>query len=362
METFLAEIWKDILKVPSVNIEDDFFQLGGHSLLAATMINKLNESLGYNVRLSALFQAPTLGALAAVAQRQGVEQETLSTIVPIRKTGTKPALFCVSRPNVNALGFVFLSRAVSRDLPVYGLQSNMDNDGRLVPFTQQEYVEKAKEYIDAMRQVQPEGPYFLTGTCEGAHIAFEMARQLKADNLEVGILSVLDVWPVENTIDRRRYMLRSYQRAIRQFFKSSNRDRLAMIIGTLSGGPGLGAKRQVVIGGRQLRVPASDPDVKKYVQKRVQSRYWPGKDFKPTIYNGNIVVFRVATQPDHFIKDENLGWGPRVGGDVDLIRVPGTHALVLREPGVSVIGQKLEALIDEYLAKRNVSVPEPPEV
>ncbi len=94
----------------------------------------------------------------------------------------------------------------------------------------------------------------------------------------------------------------------------------------------------------------------------IGSRYWPGKDFKPTIYDGNIVVFRVATQPDHFIKDENLGWGPRVGGNVDLIRVPGTHALVLREPGVSVIGQKLEALIDEYLAKRNGSVPEPPEV
>jgi len=352
MEALLSEIWKDILKIPAANIEDDFFQLGGHSLLAAAMITKLSESLGYRVPLATLFEAPTLGALAAAAERQGLEEQRISTIVPVRKTGTKPALFCVSRPNVNALGFIFLSRAVSKNLPVYGLQSHMENDGRLAPFTLKEYEEKATEYIIAMREVQPEGPYFLTGFCEGAHIAFEMARQLEAMHLEVGILSILDVWPVENTVDRKKYALRSYGRIFQQFMKSTNRERIGMVLRKLHRLPAVQPQRPVVEG-RILEVVAEhDHHARKLLDQRVANRYWPGKDFKPTMYNGNAVIFRVAKQPFYHIKDEALGWRERIRGKLEVVHVPGTHNLILREPGVTVVARELEALIDNYLARK----------
>jgi thioesterase domain-containing protein len=333
-------------------MEDDFFQLGGHSILAATMINKLNESLGYKVRLAELFGAPTLSALAAVVEAQGMQQQQLSTIIPIRKTGTKSPLFCVSRPNVNALGFVFLTRAVSRDLPVFGLQANMENDGLIAPFTQQEYEDKAREYIEAMRQVQPEGPYFLTGYCEGAHIAFEMARQLKAMNLEVGKLFILDVWPLENTVHRGRYILRNYRRVLKQFWNGGATDRFAMLSRKLHGRPAA-APKPLMVDRKKFAESNQDPQFKAVVSQRFQSRYWPGKDFKPTIFDGDIVVFRVAKQGVQYINDEYLGWRSRITGAVDLVYVPGTHIHILRDPGVSVVARELEARIDRYMAKKS---------
>jgi amino acid adenylation domain-containing protein len=346
METLLAEIWKDILRVQFVNTQDDFFELGGHSLLAAAMINKLSESLGYRVRLSALFEAPTLGALALAAEDQGIVQDQVTAIVPIHRTGTKPALFCVSRPNVNSLGFIFLSRALSGDLPVYGLQSNMVNDGVLAPFTQLEYEEKADEYIAEMLAIQPQGPYFLTGFCEGAHIAFEMARKLEAMGLEVGKLFILDVWPVENTVDRNRFMLYKYFRVVRRYMKAMRRRRLS---------PELRQRQDMLLSTRRPFIDSkllADPEARKLLTRRIESRYWPGEDFKPTMYNGDVVVFRVAKQLFYRINDESLGWASRVHGSVEIVRVPGTHGLILREPGVSVVAHELEARIDEYLANK----------
>jgi thioesterase domain-containing protein len=94
-----------------------------------------------------------------------------------------------------------------------------------------------------------------------------------------------------------------------------------------------------------------DQVVKKLLARGVKSRYWPGKDFTPTIYNGSVVVFRVARQLFYRIKDESLGWAKRVRGSVEIIRVPGTHGIILREPGVSVVAREIEARIDEYLAR-----------
>jgi thioesterase domain-containing protein len=228
------------------------------------------------------------------------------------------------------------------------MQSNMENDGIWTPFTQLEYQEKAAEYISAIRELQPEGPYFLTGYCEGAHIAFEMARQLEAINLQVGGLFILDAWPVENTVDRKRYILydairvcrRHLQAIKRRWLTTTSREQKNALIAA-------NTRRRPLINSALL----DDQVVKKLLARGVKSRYWPGKDFTPTIYNGSVVVFRVARQLFYRIKDESLGWAKRVRGSVEIIRVPGTHGIILREPGVSVVAREIEARIDEYLAR-----------
>jgi amino acid adenylation domain-containing protein len=350
MEVLLAGIWKDILKINRVTTADDFFELGGHSLLAAAMMNKLSESLGYRVRLVTLFEAPTLGALAEAAESQSFDQEQLTAIVPIHPTGTKPALFCISRPNVNSLGFIFLSRALTENQPVYGMQSNMDNDGVLAPFTQLEYEEKAAEYVAAIREIQPAGPYFLTGFCEGAHIAFEMARQLEAKNLEVGKVFIMDAWPVENTVDRRRFVIYRYFKVFRRYWKAIKRRLVSQEVRE---------REDMLLSTKKQFIDSSlltDPDARKLLIQKIEGRYWPGKDFTPTIYDGDLVVFRVAKQLFYRVKDHSLGWGKRVRGALEIVNVPGTHGLILREPGVSVVARELEARIDEYLARNPAEI------
>jgi amino acid adenylation domain-containing protein len=63
-EITLAAIWAEVLGLDKVGIHDNFFLLGGHSLLVTQVISKLRAALGIDVPLRALFEAPTVAALA----------------------------------------------------------------------------------------------------------------------------------------------------------------------------------------------------------------------------------------------------------------------------------------------------------
>src|SRR5262249_41630347 len=111
-------------------------------------------------------------------------------------------------PNVNALGFAFLARCLGPDQPVYGLQlQDVTNPERF--YTQAQYETLAASYINVLRSVAPQGPYLLCGFCEGAHIAFEMARQISVAGYPIGLLAILDTWPLENTTSPFRHALYS---------------------------------------------------------------------------------------------------------------------------------------------------------
>ena len=64
IETALAQIWCDVLKLERVGRHDNFFELGGHSLLAVSVIERMRRA-GLHTDVRALFVTPTLAALAA---------------------------------------------------------------------------------------------------------------------------------------------------------------------------------------------------------------------------------------------------------------------------------------------------------
>ncbi|NWA25201.1 non-ribosomal peptide synthetase, partial [Pseudomonas gingeri] len=76
VETQLAALWADLLKVERVGRHDHFFELGGHSLLAVSLIERMRQAnLEADVRV--LFGQPTLIQVAAsvgITQRMEVPQ------------------------------------------------------------------------------------------------------------------------------------------------------------------------------------------------------------------------------------------------------------------------------------------------
>ncbi len=65
IEQALAEIWKDVLKVEKIGINDGFFELGGHSLQLLEVQFRLKEVFKANVPLLDLFRYATISALAS---------------------------------------------------------------------------------------------------------------------------------------------------------------------------------------------------------------------------------------------------------------------------------------------------------
>jgi amino acid adenylation domain-containing protein len=75
-EQTLADIWKEVLGVERVGINDNFFSLGGHSLMVGQAISRISKELGVDLPVRALFEAPTVAQLnVAVLKRQADEME-----------------------------------------------------------------------------------------------------------------------------------------------------------------------------------------------------------------------------------------------------------------------------------------------
>ncbi|HEX6747477.1 MAG TPA: amino acid adenylation domain-containing protein [Longimicrobium sp.] len=96
-EETLAGIWAPLLGVPRVGAEDEFFALGGHSLLATRVITRVREAFGVDLPLRAVFESPTLSALAAEIGRLAGTGTEAPPIVPVDRTGDLPLTFAQER-------------------------------------------------------------------------------------------------------------------------------------------------------------------------------------------------------------------------------------------------------------------------
>ncbi|MDH5739215.1 MAG: amino acid adenylation domain-containing protein, partial [Nitrospira sp.] len=83
VEEALAELWKSVLQVPEAGIHDHFFEQGGHSLLATQLVSRIRELFEVDISLPALFEQPTIAALAEEVTRLRQEEEKASIMPPI---------------------------------------------------------------------------------------------------------------------------------------------------------------------------------------------------------------------------------------------------------------------------------------
>jgi hypothetical protein len=89
----LAAIWKDVLGVTTVGLNDDFFDLGGHSILAGRVTSRVRSAFGVELSFSEVFSATTLRALADIVRSR--TQQAPAANAPIararRRTVVLPA-------------------------------------------------------------------------------------------------------------------------------------------------------------------------------------------------------------------------------------------------------------------------------
>ncbi len=185
-EEELHAIWTEILQVPSIDVDDDFFDLGGHSLLAVRMMERITEIFGTRLPLSVLFEEPTIRQLAnsLIANVGLVEAD--ATCVQQGRPGRTPLFLFHGDFTGGGLYCRKLVRYLDADQPVYVIAPGMPGDRETVE-------EMASDALPHIRRIQAEGPYLIAGYCNGGMVALELARKLRVAGEEVKFLAVIDI-------------------------------------------------------------------------------------------------------------------------------------------------------------------------
>lgn len=184
-EQAVAEAFSAILGLEGAGLDDDFFTLGGTSLVATRFVARIRDTLGVAVPLQWLFSHSTVEALSQRIDQGETTGPEFAMLQPIREQGGLPPLFCVHPIVGLSWCYTALVPHLDPSLPVYGLQTPLDD----LPETLDDL---AARYVEEIRRVQEHGPYRLLGWSLGGVIAQAMAVQLQAAGETVESLVMLD--------------------------------------------------------------------------------------------------------------------------------------------------------------------------
>ena len=332
LERQLAAIWATTLGCPPIGIHDNFFELGGDSILAVRVVGRVRAELACNVPVSLLLERPTVAELTAALELAVIHGPT--SLVTIQDSGTGIPLFVVHPAAGTVACYLPLARMLGPHQRVYGLQSPGADEGE-EPV--EDLIELARRYIGAIQTVQPRGPYLLAGWSLGGLIAFEMARRLRENEHEVGLVALLDTrLPHRDNLGRP-----GDDAAILALFV---REQLRML-----GAPApvseeelrqLDPGERLLAAASALRAPITTVarllDICKANQRAAHA-------YRPAPYDGAITLVRVTPGTDY-------GWH-ELARSIDVADVPGDHHTLMAEPHVRFVAVALRKRIDAVLQR-----------
>ena len=327
----LAAIWEELLDQRPVPRDRDFFELGGYSLLAARMLVLFEQRTGRRLPMAVFLEATTIEELADAAHETAGAPHPDPVLVRLQpgEPGRAP-LFVTHDLQGSAYRLRPLAEAVGVDVPVYGFESPF-LEGRH-QFATIEAL--AAHYVDALRAVQPEGPYHLCGYSFGGILAFEMARRLRDAGDEVALLGVIDVGPGYRGLDYSRTALPPLPYL---------RDAIEGPDGRLPGWatpvrrlwlnrPVLAARWRRRLGRGHAVAP----------EERLWFAWWAhwhlvGPSWTASPYDGRIDLFWADTTVG---TDATMGWGEHAA-EVVVHHIDGRHESLMAAPAVDAIGAGL---------------------
>lgn len=74
VEQLLASMWREVLGIERVGVDDNFFRLGGHSLLATQLASRVRNSFQIDFPIKLIFESPTLRELATAVEEMLISE------------------------------------------------------------------------------------------------------------------------------------------------------------------------------------------------------------------------------------------------------------------------------------------------
>ena len=359
IEAGIAGIWQELLGLPRVGPNESFFDLGGDSLVALGMAARLRERYGVDLPLARLLENPTVSALSRVVEKTMALAASAAalpgnglppTMVPLLAGEADARPFFIVHPlGGNVLCYQGLARHLG-PRPVYGLQAPGLEKAE-IPCSRLE--ELAAHHLEAVRRVQPSGPYLLGGFSMGGAIAYEMARQIVLAGERVGLLALMDTYaPIGgNGYDDlqllmwKAAMLQIEVREDELARRESPEERLACFLDA------------VVAGARGSSAGIEPNHLRRLLQVEILNLR-AFLDYQPLPLGRPLVFFRctgIEESPEDQLPLDRDGsvaaWRAFAAAPLTVYEIPASHHVLLDEPWAGIVGQHLRVHIEQVDAE-----------
>ncbi|MCH8029348.1 MAG: amino acid adenylation domain-containing protein [Candidatus Dadabacteria bacterium] len=347
LEKQLSELWERILDVRPVGVSDDFFELGGDSLQAVRIASEINRLLKKDFPLNLLLKVPTIEQLVSLINKADFSGPH-SPLVEIQGGGSKRPFFCVHAVGGSIISYLELARSIDAEQPFYALEApGLSGKGELHTVIE----ELAALYIEAIKDVQSEGPFLIGGYSFGAVAAYEMAQQLRSEGQKVELLAMIDPPDLNNyehnpSDDDFTHLTRHEMEQLGNAL-GFQLDRLNYAMDLMEK---LSREEQLAyIAEWEIKEPEnSDPETLLTLRllRVLQANFRALNDYQPKPYPGKVTLFNGSTKIAESPKDNTIGWGKLARGGIELYVIPGNHFTLLQYPQVQILAWRLKTCIN----------------
>jgi thioesterase domain-containing protein/acyl carrier protein len=340
-EEELIAIWEAVLNTKPVRVNDDFFDLGGHSLLAARLIARIEDSMGVELPLASLLEAPTVRGQAQLVRKyrgSGSAQGHVRQEQPVARQ--LPFFFLGGDPT-----FRPLSQRLSELREFHSLGLRMSLLAKVKDPSSLECI--AEQVVQSIRERRPTGPYMLGGWCAHGLLALETARQLQAQGQDVAQVLMLET---ANPVRMKQYsgwkrmiarmqlklhLLKFEYAYLQQLNSTQTRDYIA---GRTS--QKLARMKQSLR--RVLKASKFYPELDDPASGNpLDVLYAAAAKYHPKSYRGRVVLIRSLERTFGFGHVLDLGWSEVLGDDLEICETPGNHYTIYMQANVDALAYKM---------------------
>ncbi len=311
--------------------------------------DRLSERSGMTISVEQVHAAETLEPLADLV-RKGLETEVEGNIRVLRdrpEGSTRPSVFMFHPAGGSSVVYQPLMRRLPEDVPVYGVERL---EGSLA--------ERAKAYLEEIREYAAGHPVILGGWSFGGALAYEVAHQLQGSDVEVATIALLDTVkpaePIPDTMEETRARWQRYSDFAAKTYgldfpvpfellESAGEDALLGMLEQFL--TTTDASEHGLSSGVLEHQRASFVD--NQILGRMDLGRWAGVRVPVLLFRAERMhEGAVELEPRYAKIDPDGGWSAIVD-ELDIVQLRGDHLAVVDEPEIGTVGAHLTRRLAE---------------
>jgi amino acid adenylation domain-containing protein len=157
-ESAVGGIWKQLLGLPTIGIDDNFFEVGGTSLLATRMLRRINAAFSLDLPIATVFEHTTIRGLTSFLRGEetssaSIEQEPTTHVEPSEKS--RP----ISQPASQAVAIIGMTGRFPGAESVEAFWKNLCDGVESITFFDKTDLEPSEQFVAAQNPTTENGGY-----------------------------------------------------------------------------------------------------------------------------------------------------------------------------------------------------------